>query len=242
MPILDAYPKMPKPARFNPARLQQDEIKLVPALRREATAAVGYLRTGGCTAGCGACCEAFVVPINPEALADDEFEPVSEEGQIVIPIEPTVRGHRGYGDWEYWLQLHEAWLLQLPGGLLVLPLPLPVEAKSPAPVPLTLDAWVAWLEGHGISIIRRLGQQLLAYVKVACTKLTEDGLCGVFGTEARPVMCRTYPEHPMDIDGIDFCTYRFDPMETSQVTEIASRPRPNPTPSRKKKRKKKGRR
>lgn len=238
MPILDHYPTAVKPKRFDPARMQVDEIKLTPALRGEASNLAGYLRTGGCTAGCGACCEAFVVPVKPEALEANDFEPVSE-GQIMLPIEPGVCAAPGFKDWEYWLQLHEAWLFTMPGGLLVLPVP--VRATKPAPIPLTLDGWVDWLEAHDIALIRRLGQNLLAYVPVKCTALTEDGLCGVFGTPTRPQMCSPYPEHPLDVEGIDFCTYRFTPVSQQQITEVAARPRPQPTPPRKK-RKKKGRR
>ena len=244
MPILDRFPTAVKPTWFNPARYQVDEIKLLPAMTREGPEVVGYLRTGGCTAGCGACCEAFVVPIKPEALASAEFEPVSE-GQIMLPIEPNVIQNAGYKDWEYWLTLHEAWLLQMPDGLLTLPTP--VEAKMPAPVPLTFDGWMGWLEAHNIQLIQRPGQSLLAYVNVPCGALTEDKLCAVFGTDARPVMCRTYPEHPMDVEGIDFCTYRFDPVNKDQVMEVTARKRPQPVivPRKKKqkqKRKKKGRR
>mgnify|MGYP001582786806 CR=1 FL=1 len=239
MPVLDQFPAAVKPAWFNPARLQVDEIKLLPALQREGPEVVGYLRTGGCTAGCGACCEAFVVPIRAEKLADAEFEPVSN-GQIVFPIEPNVVPHAGYKDWEYWLTLHEAWMLQMPGGLLVLPIP--VQAKTPTPAPLEFGSWMAWLEEHNIQLVQRPGQSLLAYINVPCGALTEDKLCAVFGTDARPLMCRTYPEHPMDVEGIGFCTYRFDPVTRDQVTEVAARRRPQPTPPRKKKRKKKGRR
>ena len=206
---------------------------------------VGYLRTGGCTAGCGACCEAFVVPIQPEALTDAEFVPV-DVGVLMLPIEPNVGKNAGYKDWEYWLTLHETWLLKMPGGLLVLQVP-PVPVKSPAPVPLTFDSWMGWLESHNIQLVKRPGQNLLAYVNVPCTALTEDGRCNVFGTPARPELCRTYPEHPMDMEGIDFCTYRFDPVTKNQVTEIVARKLPQPVPVRKKqkrkqKRKKKGRR
>lgn len=235
MAILDHYPAAAKPARFNPARLQQDEIKLLPTLVGDPPDVVGYLRTGGCTAGCGACCGAFVVPVALDALADKEFKPVSE-GQIMLPIKADVGKHAGYKDWEYWLTLHEAWLLQLPGGLLVLPVPVP--AKTPAPVPLTPDGWVDWLAQHDIALIRRLGQTLLAYVKVKCIELTGEGLCGVHGTNRRPQMCSPYPEHPLDIQGIGFCTYRFDPVNRQQITEVSARPRPKPTPPRRKKRRK----
>lgn len=240
MAILDHYPTVPKPAWFNPARLQADEIKLCGPLAAErGSGVVSYLRTGGCTAGCGACCEAFVVPVDVNNLAHAEYEPVVH-GRVHLPIPSGMEGKAGYSDWEHWLTLHDAWLLQMPSGLLTLQLP--VEAKRPAPA-RDLDAWVSWLGAHGISAVRRF-EQLLAYIPAPCRELTADKLCGAVGTMRRPHLCSAYPVHPLDIEGLDFCTYRFDPVSQSQITEIATsaRRRPPPPQRKGKKKRKKGRR
>ncbi len=231
MTILDHYPTVGKPARFDPSRLQADEIKLFPPIITESEELVGYLRTGGCTSGCGACCEAFVVPIQVEGLEHEDFEGVVH-GQIVLPIDPRARGKAGGDDWEYWLTLHEVYMFQSPGGLLTTTTP--IEAKGEPPT--DFDEWVAWLETHGITLLRRLSQQLLAYVPVPCTKL-EDGLCTLFGTPEQPKMCAPYPEHPLDVEGIDFCSYKFQPVQRDQMIPLMERPKPQ-----KAKRKRKGKR
>lgn len=43
-----------------------------------------YERTGGCTLGCGKCCEA-----------------------VIIPLDRRVRNHREFQDWCNWLALHK---------------------------------------------------------------------------------------------------------------------------------------
>ena len=30
-------------------------------------------------------------------------------------------------------------------------------------------------------------------------------------------MCAPYPEHPLDVQGIDFCTYNFRPVKKSDL-------------------------
>jgi Fe-S-cluster containining protein len=236
MPVLDRYPTIDKPAHFNPSRLQADEIKLFKPLVAELEDLVGYLRMGGCTAGCGACCTAFVVPIQVEGLADEDFALVVHE-QIILPIDPVTRGKAGFEDWEYWLAQHDAYLYQLPSGLLTAAIP--VEVKSEPPT-WDFDAWVVWLEQHGITMLRRFGQQLAAYVPVRCTQLTKDGLCGVSGTAQRPKMCASYPQHPTDVDGLDFCTYKFQPVKRGQLV-VAQPARPQPK-KRKKGKAKRGKR
>ena len=43
----------------------------------------GYVRHGGCTAGCGACCE-----------------------HIIIPLDPRMMMNSRYADWSNWMRLH----------------------------------------------------------------------------------------------------------------------------------------
>ena len=205
--IQTSYPTTPKPARFDPTRTQRDKLILCPPLASEAEALKGYVRSGGCTAGCGACCEALVVPIHEEALEHDTFERVNGVGQIVLPVDEVVKNKEGMADWEHWLNLHEVYLFQLPDGLLTAEIPIEASGK----LPTGLDEWVAWLEQYGITLLRRQGHQLAAFVPIACTKL-EDGMCSIAGTPEHPKMCARYPRHPMDIEGLDFCTYEFIPL------------------------------
>ncbi len=234
MKILDRYPTAEKPAHFDSTRLQMDETKVFPPIVTEAEDLIGYLRTGGCTVGCGACCTAFVVPIKAEGLEDDDFTPVVH-GQIILPVDPVVRGKAGFADWEYWLRLHGVYLFQMPSGLLTAAVP--AQAEEPPGV-MTFDGWVTWLglPPRGITVLRRFGQALLAYVPIRCSKLAEDGTCGVFNTSERPKMCAPYPEHPLDVQGLDFCTYKFQPIKRDQLLTKRS------APSRKKKGKRKKKR
>lgn len=230
MNIRDSYPTMPKPERFDPTRTRVEKMTMFPPLASDAENLLGYVRSGGCTPGCGVCCQAFVVPINVEGLEHDDFERVNGVGQIVLPVSEVVRGKAGMEDWEHWLNLHEVYLFQSPGGLLTAEIP--VKANSPLPV--GFDAWVAWLEKHGITVLRREEQQLLAYVPITCIEM-KDGLCTISGTPAQPRMCARYPEHPMDVQGLDFCTYKFRPVDAEQVEAVTKR-------QKKGKRKKSGRR
>lgn len=236
MTVRDSYPTMTKPAHFDSERLQLEEAKLFPPLVSESDDLVGYLRTGGCTAGCGACCTAFVVPLKEDGLTVEDFTPTTNN-RINLPIDPGVRGKAGFEDWEYWLTLHDVYLFQLPSGLLVADIP--VEVKHELPPTGDFDMWLAWLEKHGIALIRRVEQSLLAYVSVRCSKLTDDGMCGVFDTPERPKMCAPYPEHPLDIQGIDFCTYKFQPIHRDQMIPLMERPKPQRPKRKKNKRKKK---
>jgi hypothetical protein len=234
MTILDHYPPAEKPERFTPSRLQTDKIKICPPLVAESEELVGHLRTGGCTSGCGACCEAFVVPIKAEGLEDKDFTPVVH-GQIALPVGLPMQedNEDGFADWEHWLALHDSYLFQMPDGLLTVTIP--VEAKSDAPA-CDFDAWVIWLGKHEITVLRRTGR-LLAYMPVPCGSLNEDGKCDLFGSPARPRTCAKYPEHPQDIEGLEFCTYRFRPIQRGELQSLTPRPKPT-QPKKKRKRKK----
>ncbi len=237
--IRDCYPSMKKPERFDPARFQSDEIKLCPPLVAESKEGiVGYIRSGGCTAGCGACCQAFVIPLDPESRGADFLDVVN--GRIQVPVDSVVIGKAGTADWERWLTLHDTWLIR--GNYLNADLP--VEAEPSYDV-VPQDEWYAWLEAHGIAVLQRTGQQVLAYVHRKCDELGEDGLCQLVGTPERPELCSPYPQHPTDIQGLDFCSYNFVVVEQAELMArgLIGQGRPKPQPPKKKgKRKKRGRR
>ena len=219
MPVSDRYPTMVEPERFARGTYQPDKIGMFPALQSQSEAIVGYLRTGGCTSGCGACCEAFVVPVTIDGLKDEAFEGLTSGGRLVLPIAPHVRTAPGFEDWEYWLKLHDVWLYTKPSGLLEAVI-MGIQVESLPPLD-DFDAWTEWLAKCDVTLLRREGQHVLAYVKVRCEKLTEDGMCSVFGTDERPQMCAPYPHHPLDVEGIDFCTYKFQPVKKSDVRAVA---------------------
>ncbi len=223
MSIKDSYPTATKPARFDPARTQRDKLILCPALESEDGNRAGYARSGGCTAGCGACCEAFVVPLNMAGRENKEFARVNDVGQIVLPVDEVVKNKEGMADWEHLLSLHEAYLFQLPSSLLTAEIP--IEASGPLPLRGQKE-WVAWLEQYGITVLRRPGQQLAAHVPVSCTKL-KDGLCSIVGTPEHPKMCARYPRHPRDIEGLDFCTYEFIPLTKTTDVPVTVKPKRN---------------
>ncbi len=234
MPVLDHYPPMTEPEHFKRGTYVPDKIEVFPPLAAESNDLVGYLRTGGCTAGCGACCEAFVVPIAVDGLKSDGFEGLTSGGRLVLPIDPVVRGHAGFEDWEYWLKLHDVWLYVKPSGLLeAVVMGITVDSLPPI---ADFDAWAEWLAKYGVTLLRRVGQQVLAYINVRCEKLTEDGMCGVFGTPERPEMCAPYPHHPLDVEGIDFCTYKFRPVKNSDLRTVAPTAAKKPKKNRRKKR------
>jgi hypothetical protein len=235
MTVLDGYPTVEKPERFTPSRLQTDKIKIYPPLKAESEELVGYLRSGGCTVGCGACCEAFVVPIKAEGLEDKDFAPISH-GQIVLPVGLPMQedNENGFADWEHWLALHNTYLFQMPGGLLTAVIPVEVKGAAPMCAASHFDAWVIWLERHGITLLRRTGR-LLAYVPIRCGSLSADGACSLFGSPQRPRTCTTYPEHPQDVEGLEFCTYRFRPIQRGELLSLKPRPAaPQPKNKRKK--------
>jgi len=113
-----------------------------------------YLRTGGCLADCGACCEFLTLPLDPRLRR--------------APQEKLA-------DFIYWAKL------------------------------------------HGIEIYES-GDWLAAKIPLACTELTDDKRCGVYGTPARPTLCSTYPKNPLDLDGVDdVCGYRIQEYDTIEA-------------------------
>lgn len=214
--IRDTYPEIERPAHFNASRFQPDQVSLYSTMgfEKDQKNIAGYLRTGGCTAGCGACCTAFVVPLGPEGREADDFADVTL-GRLTVPVDPVVIGRKGFDDWERWLGLHDATLLTLPSGTLVMDLPVVCETPS---APMTTEEWYAWLEGQkGVSLVRR-GPQILIYIEYACREHMPEGTCALFGTNARPALCGAAPRHPSDIQGLErFCTYAFRPVEQAEL-------------------------
>ncbi len=238
----DCYPEMKKPKGFDPSKRQVDEIKLFGALASESEDLVGYMRTGGCTGGCGACCTAFVVPLDPESRAADDFQDVVHS-RLNVPIDPIVIGKEGTDDWERWLRLHDTAIFQLPSGVQVADLP--VEIKKTPDAMRNNDEWFAWLESLGVAVVQRDIRQVVVYITHACDALAEDGACRVFGTLKRPKMCAEYPRHPTDIQGLEsFCTYKFNPVGRTEIMarNIIGQGRPQPRPKKKSRKKKRGRR
>ncbi len=76
------------------------------------------------------------------------------------------------------------------------------------------EDWVKWMELHGVSLFYSQNGSLMANLPIKCTALTDDKMCGVFGTEDRPEMCKTYPQSGLDLDGIEgVCTFKFRKVE-----------------------------
>ncbi len=238
---LDRYPDMEKPQHFDSSRLQPDKVELFSPLAAETKDIAGYLRTGGCTAGCGACCTAFVVPLGFEIDRSTlvGFASVSY-GRLQVPIDPVVQGKEGFDDWERWLNLHDAWLFRLPLG--VWTIDLPVECEAPSSTIISDAGWLAWLEQVGVALIRR-HDQVLVYINRQCDELGEDGMCQLVGDPRHPKMCAAYPRHPSDIDGLDFCTYKFQAVSRVELMarNIVGQGKVRTRSKKKGKRKKKGR-
>lgn len=236
MTVRDGFPIAERPGRFDDGVLKLEKPEAFPALSLERAEIAGYLRTGGCTAGCGACCESFVIPIVPDARAAEDFEDVVN-GELILPVDPIVQtraGTEGFEDWEHWLNLHGTYLVLLASGTLTAVLP----STTTPPGELDFDAWVLWLETHQITVLRqREGGRLRAHMPTPCRELDDYGKCGIFGMAGRPKMCSNYPHHPADIEGLGgFCTYKFQALSAANLVA-----RPAPSPPRKKKRKKKKR-
>ena len=64
-------------------------------------------RTGGCTLGCGACCEALILPIHPGVLTSPRFE-----------------------DWRKWVELHGIVLFSRVEGSLSAHIPIACTALT----------------------------------------------------------------------------------------------------------------
>lgn len=223
--ILDRCPHQQRPARFDPLRMRPDKIKLCGPRHDEAKEVAGYLRTSGCTVGCGACCETILLPL--DALGGfrvDDWSPPSTKRLTVpthFPMSHTDEA--SIVDWEGWLALHDVYLSEQGDGALFAHLPLLSDAL--APTSTRWEEWLVWFEKQGISVVM-LGRPYMLHVPLRCSALTVSGLCRLYGNPDRPALCGRYPSHPLDIDGLDFCTYNFHRIgRVRRAANLGGRPK-----------------
>lgn len=66
-----------------------------------------------------------------------------------------------------------------------------------------------WIELHGIRLTQRDGGTF-AHIDVACSALTEEGMCSLMGSPERPELCSHWPATPSALEGLeDVCTFSF---------------------------------
>lgn len=63
--------------------------------------------------------------------------------------------------------------------------------ELPLARPLTLDE-EHWVSLHSGVSIKHMGRTVR--IEIACSALTEDGLCSLFGSPERPEMCASWPD------------------------------------------------
>lgn len=76
-----------------------------------------------------------------------------------------------------------------------------------------------WLRYHGIEMYET-GDWLAVKLPIPCEKLTDEGQCGVYGTPDRPNLCSRIPRSPLDVEGIEECTYEFTPTNIEAFRKI----------------------
>lgn len=91
----------PRPAlrKLDPKNLQAEKNKVFPRVQGDPSNVIGWIRAGGCTTGCGACCEAVLLPIATQYMGQD---------------------------WAYWLELHGITVFES-GGVTWAYLPTPCQ-------------------------------------------------------------------------------------------------------------------
>ena len=70
------------------------------------------------------------------------------------------------------------------------------------------------LELRGIPLVRHsIGSEYVDLMKlpVKCKHLADDGMCSIY--EQRPDICREFPATPLDLEGLERCTYYFTQTE-----------------------------
>lgn len=73
--------------------------------------------------------------------------------------------------------------------------------ELPLARPLTEDER-NWVELHNGMVVN--GSTI--HMNIACSALTEEGLCSLYGTEARPAMCGIWPDAP-EVQAPAGCAY-----------------------------------
>lgn len=156
------------------------------------------VRSGGCTAGCGLCCEYMVLPADK-----DRPIPVEEDDVLIVYLDPRVRNMdtERWLDTFKWASYHGVWMWRDTG---------------PPFVEVPVDARLSF---------RQSGDWLACRIDIPCDKLVRDadgdGYCSVFGTSERPDLCQRTPRHPLDVEGIKECTYKFDVTNDPKVAQVA---------------------
>ena len=75
------------------------------------------------------------------------------------------------------------------------------------------DDYVHWAALHDVDIYEQ-GDRLVARLPIPCSKLTDDKMCALFGSNERPDMCSRYPRTVRELKGIEeVCTYTFEEVE-----------------------------
>ena len=64
--------------------------------------------------------------------------------------------------------------------------------ELPLARPLTRD------EGHWVELHNgaHMVDATTIHINIACSALTDEGYCSLYGTDARPVMCSIWPDRP----------------------------------------------
>ena len=155
------------------------------------------VRSGGCTAGCGLCCEYLVLPVDPKRP-----KPSLVDGQLALVLDPRVLNmpDERWDDTALWVSYHDMQLMR------------------------TDDLALAFLPEDTKLSFRQSGDWLACRIEIACDKLDRDadgdGYCGVFGTPERPNLCQRTPRHPLDVEGIKECTYKFGVTDDPKVAKV----------------------
>ena len=154
-----------------------------------------YVRSAGCTAGCGLCCEYMVLPLRREA---------------------PPRGDGGPSDYHNVVRTVDGYYVWLDSRIADMPVERFRDMQLWASyhgVIIDLPDYRTYIPTHDISIYES-GDWLACRINLACGKLDRDadgdGWCGVFGTDERPQLCARTPRHPLDVEGIKECTYEWE--------------------------------
>lgn len=77
----------------------------------------------------------------------------------------------------------------------------------------SLTDWARWLQFHGVKLVKRPNAWFVV-IPTPCQHLNlEDGSCNIHGTDEYPQMCKTFPLHYTQIQGLEHvCTYEFHPI------------------------------
>ena len=158
--------------------LQLDDVIVV-----EDYAGTQFVRSGGCTAGGGACCEYMVLPLS-------RTEPMIHTGVGYIVQLDERMAHlplARFNDVVLWASYHDVYITR------------DLQCSI-----LTHDIVVSETGDWKACRINLACKKLDLDAE-------GDKWCGVFGTDDRPVMCSTTPKLPLDIQGLeDICTYSWE--------------------------------